>query len=129
MLHAPEKPSGASSYPHKYGELKSILRRTFLWALSRLLSILDEHAEKRVAREIRKLAAANEILRGTTKALPKDITKMSESGASIELADYVRAVMGLQPNHGATLPKLLLGVFKAWLTAKLKKISKSPASS
>lgn len=90
---------------------------------------LDEHAEKRVAREIRKLAAANEILRGTTKALPKDITKMSESGASIELADYVRAVMGLQPNHGATLPKLLLGVFKAWLTAKLKKISKSPASS
>ena len=67
--------------------------------LERLLSILDEHAEKRVAREIRKLAAANEILRGTTKALPKDITKMSESGASIELADYVRAVMGLQPNH------------------------------
>lgn len=93
--------------------------------LERLLSILDEHAEKRVAREIRKLAAANEM----TKALPKDITKMSESGASIELADYVRAVMGLQPNHGATLPKLLLGVFKAWLTAKLKKISKSPASS
>ena len=85
--------------------------------------------ERWVAREIRKLAAANEILRGTTKALPKDITKMSESGASIELADYVRAVMGLQPNHGATLPKLLLGVFKAWLTAKLKKISKSPASS
>ena len=42
--------------------------------LERLLSILDEHAEKRVAREIRKLAAANEILRGTTKALPKDLS-------------------------------------------------------
>ena len=108
---------------------KILTRPGVLARLERLLSILDEHAEKRVAREIRKLAAANEILRGTTKALPKDITKMSESGASIELADYVRAVMGLQPNHGATLPKLLLGVFKAWLTAKLKKISKSPASS
>ena len=50
MLHAPEKPSGASSYPHKYGELKSILRRTFLWALSRDdLSIDVSNTDKRVA--------------------------------------------------------------------------------